>query len=125
MSKRRAHQMVGKLQTARRLSMFYNLKENTLRTYARHLKEKRCMLKSVGRPCAVDSIGVQMLQSKWISNTTINKTEFNHEIEEEHRTTMVRRYAYNVQDLDPKSLSRRSLKRYADRAKLGVSNDVS
>ena len=112
-----AHQMVEKIQTARSLSNSYNLKASTLRTYARHLREKRCMMKSVGRPSTVDSIGVMMLRSKWLSNTTVHKSDFNTHIEDEHRTTVVRRYAYNVQDPATKSLSRRSLKRYADRVK--------
>ena len=81
--------------------MSINLKVHTLRSSARMLRiserKDRCTMKSEDRPSAADSIEVWMLRAELLSNTTVKISEFSTHIEDEHRTTVIRRYAYNVQ----------------------------
>ena len=56
-----ANQIVLKLQTTRELANLYNLKMDSLRQYARHLREHKPMLKCGERPVAIDATGLEEL----------------------------------------------------------------
>ena len=112
-----ANEIVTKAQTPKQLSVLYNLKADTLRRYAQHLRERRPMLKFAGRPPAIDEIGISELCNRLRENPSLSKVEFDSEIDSKRLPTLTRRFCYETDNLHVDALSRRSLKRYQTRIK--------
>ena len=113
-----AHQIVSKVQTPRALANRYNLKPDTLRRYASRLRAQRPMRKFAGRPAAVDRKGFSELCQKFRENPTLNKVDFDKEINSKCLPTLDRSFSYEATNLSVEGLSRRSLRRYEIRVKL-------
>ena len=76
------------------------------------------MLKCVGRPAAIDAIGLEELSVTLQENPNMARALFHAEINERRLPTVMRRFSYTVSAVAVKELSRRSLRRYEDRLKL-------
>ena len=113
-----ANQIVMKLQTTRQLANLYNLKMDSLRQYARHLRGNKPMLKCGGRSVAIDATGLKELSETLQVNLNMARDLLHAEINRKRLPTVMRRFNYVVQAVAVKDLSRRSLRRYETRLKL-------